>query len=109
MRAWDEIGLVRHVVWTDADQILPHIDVLILSLEDINNEISRLFPWFAQVPLIVVTEYRDGSTVYQRQPNGAISMFARAAPAGQRGRSDRCGRYFRYIVCHSLAGNGRSL
>ena len=75
MRTWDETGLVRHVAWADADRILPHIDVLILSLEDINNEISRLFPWFAQVPLIVVTEYRDGSTVYQRRPNGAISMF----------------------------------
>ena len=53
----------------------PHIDVLILSLEDIDNEISRLFPWFELVPLIIVTEYRDGSTVFQRRPNGAIAMF----------------------------------
>ncbi len=75
MRAWDETGLVTHVEWRDVDEFLPHIDVLILSLEDINNEISRLFPWFEQVPLIVVTEYRDGSTVYQRRPNGAIGMF----------------------------------
>ncbi len=75
MRTWDETGLVSHIPWATASEILPHIDVLILSLEDIDNEISRLFPWFELVPLIIVTEYRDGSTVFQRRPNGAIAMF----------------------------------
>lgn len=75
MRSWDETGLVRHVEWENADEILPHVDVLILSLEDINNEISRLFPWFEYVPLIILTEYRDGSTVFQRTPAGAVKMF----------------------------------
>jgi 1D-myo-inositol 3-kinase len=75
MRSWDETGLVSHIPWGTADEILPHVDVLILSLEDIDNEISRLFPWFELVPLIIVTEYRDGSTVFQRRPNGAVAMF----------------------------------
>lgn len=51
---------------------MPHLDVLILSLEDIDYEWERLAPAFAHVPLVVVTEYRDGSTVFHRQPDGRI-------------------------------------
>ena len=72
MRRWDEKGRVRSKPWEHAAEILPHLDVLVLSLEDIDYDWSRLAPAFAFVPLIVVTENRDGSTVFQRQPNGRI-------------------------------------
>lgn len=75
MRAWDETGRVTHGPWRDANKVLPYIDVLILSLEDINNDITRLDPWFEYTPLIVVTEYRDGSTIYQRQEDGRIEVI----------------------------------
>ncbi|MFM7174609.1 MAG: PfkB family carbohydrate kinase [Caldilinea sp.] len=72
MRRWDGDGRVHARHWENAGQILPHLDVLILSLEDIDYEWERLAPAFAHVPLVVVTEYRDGSTVFHRQPDGRI-------------------------------------
>ena len=72
MRRWDDTGRVYHQAWEEADQILPHLGVLVLSLEDIDNDLRRLVPFFAHLSLIVVTEYRDGSTLYQRQSDGQI-------------------------------------
>ena len=72
MRRWDEDGRVHSKQWETAREILPHLDALILSLEDIDYEWERLAPAFDYVPLIVVTEYRDGSTVFQRQPDGSV-------------------------------------
>ncbi|MCS6824994.1 MAG: PfkB family carbohydrate kinase [Caldilinea sp.] len=72
MRRWDADGRVHSKPWESAEQILPHLDALVLSLEDIDYEWERLAPAFDHVPLIVVTEYRDGSTVFQRRPDGGI-------------------------------------
>jgi 1D-myo-inositol 3-kinase len=72
MRRWDETGRVYHRSWEDAAAILPHLGVLVLSLEDIDYDLRRLDPFFEHLSLIVVTEYRDGSTLYQRQPDGTI-------------------------------------
>ena len=72
MRRWDADGRVHSKPWESAEQILPHLDALVLSLEDIDYEWERLAPAFDHVPLVVVTEYRDGSTVFQRQPDGGI-------------------------------------
>ncbi|MFN3979869.1 MAG: PfkB family carbohydrate kinase [Caldilinea sp.] len=72
MRRWDADGRVHSKQWETAREILPYLDALILSLEDIDYEWERLAPAFDYVPLIVVTEYRDGSTVFQCQPNGSI-------------------------------------
>lgn len=72
MRRWDETGRVYHQAWEDAAAILPHLGVLVLSLEDIDYDLRRLDPFFDHLSLIVVTEYRDGSTLYQRQLDGTI-------------------------------------
>jgi len=72
MRRWDETGRVFSKPWETATVILPHVDVLVLSLEDINFELSRLDPFFEHIGMIVLTEYREGSTLYLRQPNGTI-------------------------------------
>lgn len=70
MRRWDSRGRVYSKPWENAALILPHLDVLVLSLEDINHELERLEPFFQHVPLVVLTEYRDGSTLYRRLPTG---------------------------------------
>jgi 1D-myo-inositol 3-kinase len=72
MRRWDEQGKVYPKPWETSGQILPHLDVLVLSLEDINFELSRLDPFFDHIGLVVLTEYRDGSTIYSREPNGDV-------------------------------------
>jgi 1D-myo-inositol 3-kinase len=71
MRRLDERGRVHSKQWESAREILPHLDALILSLEDVDYEWERLAPAF-NVPLIIVTEYRDGSTVFERQADGSI-------------------------------------
>ena len=70
MRQWDATGRVSSKAWTSAAAILPNLDVLVLSLEDIAFDLSRLEPFFANVPIVVVTEYRDGSTLYRQGGNG---------------------------------------
>jgi 1D-myo-inositol 3-kinase len=72
MRRWDEQGRVFPKPWATAVQILPHLDVLVLSLEDINFELSRLDPFFNHIGLVVLTEYRDGSTIYLREADGDV-------------------------------------
>ena len=62
MRRLDERGRVHSKQWESAREILPHLDALILSLEDIDYEWERLAAAFNYVPLIVVTEYRDELT-----------------------------------------------
>ena len=74
MRRWDETGRVFSKPWENQAEILPHLDVLVLSQEDIDYDLRRLEAAFQQVPLVVMTEYRDGSTVFMRQPDGSISQ-----------------------------------
>jgi 1D-myo-inositol 3-kinase len=74
MRRWDETGRVFAKPWETAADILPHLDVLVASVEDIDYDLSRLNPYFEHIPLIVMTEYRDGSTIYQRCPDGRIAV-----------------------------------
>ena len=72
MRRWDETGRVYPKPWENAAEILPYLDVLILSLEDIDYDMSRLIPVFNFLSLVVVTEYHDGSTILQKQHDGTI-------------------------------------
>lgn len=74
MRQWDETGRVHTKGWDSADEILPHLNVLVLSLEDIDYDLTRLDPFFAHVPLVVLTEYHDGSTIYHQQDDGSIAQ-----------------------------------
>jgi sugar/nucleoside kinase (ribokinase family) len=48
--------------------------VLVLSLEDIDQDLRRIEPWFDHLDLIVITEYHDGSTIYQREADGSIKQ-----------------------------------
>jgi sugar/nucleoside kinase (ribokinase family) len=72
MRRWDPDGRVHSKEWENAAEILPNLDVLVLSLEDFDADWARLAPAFQFVPMIVVTEYKAGSTVFQKQPGGAV-------------------------------------
>jgi sugar/nucleoside kinase (ribokinase family) len=74
MRDWDATGRVHAKPWESAGAILPHLDVLVLSLEDIDSDLGRLDPFIAQVPLVVLTEYHDGSTIYHRQDDGSVAQ-----------------------------------
>lgn len=84
MRRWDAHGRVYAKPWESYAEILPHVDVLVASMEDIDHDLTRLIPFFHWVPLIVMTEYREGSTIYERCADGHIEMTRIAPrPAGE--------------------------
>ena len=67
MRHWDADGLVHAIPWESASDILPHLDVLILSIEDIDGDLSQIDSFLQWVPLVIMTQYKEGSTVYWRR------------------------------------------
>jgi 1D-myo-inositol 3-kinase len=100
LRHWDDDGRVWPTPWTAAEQILPHLDVLILSADDLlpfaNGNRSEtdaiLARWSQLIPLLVATDGRNGATLFQRghserfaaypttevDPTGAGDVFAAA-------------------------------
>jgi sugar/nucleoside kinase (ribokinase family) len=100
LRRWDDDGRVWPTPWTAAEEILPLLDVLVLSHDDLlpfanGNRIDSdaiLTQWSMQVPLLVATDGRHGATLFQHgvterfpaypahelDPTGAGDVFAAA-------------------------------
>ena len=100
LRRWDENGRVWPTPWTAAGEILPLLDVLILSHDDLlpfadGNRTAAdamLSKWSMQVPLLVATDGKHGATLFQHgieerfpayaarevDPTGAGDVFAAA-------------------------------
>lgn len=100
LRRWDEAGRVWPVSWQAAERILPILDVLILSHDDLlpfasgdRGEVEAILGhWSTRVPLLVATDGRHGATLFQRgmpqhfpayaaqevDPTGAGDVFAAA-------------------------------
>ncbi|HXL36057.1 MAG TPA: PfkB family carbohydrate kinase [Ktedonobacteraceae bacterium] len=100
LRRWDENGRVWPTPWAAAGEILPLLDVLILSHEDLlpfangnrTDADAMLSHWSMQVPLLVATDGRHGATLFQHgiaerfpaypaheiDPTGAGDVFAAA-------------------------------
>ncbi|HVB22853.1 MAG TPA: PfkB family carbohydrate kinase [Ktedonobacteraceae bacterium] len=85
LRRWDEHGRVWPTPWQAAEQVLPFLDVLILSHDDLLpfadgnrvNADAMLSRWSLSVPLLVATDGRYGATLFQ---HGTTERFA-AFPA----------------------------
>ncbi len=100
LRRWDRDGRVWPAPWTAAGEILPLLDVLILSHDDLlpfaegnrTGADAMLSHWSMQVPLLVATDGRHGATLFQHgiaerftaypahevDPTGAGDVFAAA-------------------------------
>ena len=100
LRRWDADGRVWPTPWHDAEAILPHLDILILSHDDLlpfanGNRVDAdaiLARWSMHVPLLVATDGRHGATLLQHgeterfaaypthevDPTGAGDVFAAA-------------------------------
>ena len=100
LRRWDQDGRVWPTPWAVANDILPLLDVLILSHDDLlpfadGNRIdadAMLSHWSMQVPLLVATDGKHGATLFQHgiaerfpayaaqeiDPTGAGDVFAAA-------------------------------
>jgi 1D-myo-inositol 3-kinase len=75
MRSWDDTGLVHATPWQNPEAILPHLDVLILSIEDIGGDLRQIDHFLQWVPLVVMTQYKEGSTVYRCQSDGKVEII----------------------------------
>ena len=100
LRRWDEDGRVWPAPWIAAGEILPLLDVLILSHDDLlpfangnrTDADAMLSQWSMQVPLLVATDGKYGATLFQHgfeerfpayrarevDPTGAGDVFAAA-------------------------------
>lgn len=100
LRRWDEDGRVWPSAWENAAELLPLLDVLILSHDDLlpfadnqrETADAMLAEWSRHVPLLVATDGRHGATLFERarptrfpaypareiDPTGAGDVFAAA-------------------------------
>jgi 1D-myo-inositol 3-kinase len=99
LRRWDPAGCVHPTSWSNAAEILPHLGVLVCSVEDVavaaGNDPARdvVATWAARVPYVVVTDgprgarlWHDGReaarvpafVVAEADPTGAGDAFAAA-------------------------------
>jgi len=100
LRRWDADGRVWPTPWLAAEQVLPFLDVLILSHDDLlpfadgnrRDADAILTQWSMHVPLLVATDGRHGATLFRRgttqrfpayeiqevDPTGAGDVFAAA-------------------------------
>jgi len=92
MRRWDEQGLVLAKEWQEAEKVLAHTSVLILSEEDIAPYPSIIEDYTEKVPVLVITEGEKGARVHNEgkwhhipafptaevEPTGAGDVFAAA-------------------------------
>lgn len=100
LRRWDGDGRVWPTPWTAAEEVLPMLDALILSHDDLlpfadgnrTDADAILLRWSMHVPLLVATDGRHGATLFRRgvterftaygakeiDPTGAGDVFAAA-------------------------------
>lgn len=100
LRRWDKDGRVWPTPWATAEYMLPLLDVLILSHDDLlpfadgnrTEADAILSRWSLQVPLLVATDGQHGATLFQHgitrhfpaytaheaDPTGAGDVFAAA-------------------------------
>ena len=90
LREWDASGRVETKRWATAEKILPHIDVLILSDEDVRAYPDELEKYIRLAPIVVLTQGVRGATLFQSgtrlestaypvtetDPTGAGDVFA---------------------------------
>ena len=92
MRRWDTDGVVSLEIWYGAEGILPQLDAVVLSVEDIQGDWAVAERWAKQISVLVVTQDKDGCALFHRgekrsfparpagviDPTGAGDVFAAA-------------------------------
>ncbi len=66
MREWDMQGRVYPIPWYSAGRILPYVDIMVFSDQDLVGDMS-IFPTIIDaVPLVAITRAAKGCVVYDR-------------------------------------------
>ncbi|MEP7285179.1 MAG: PfkB family carbohydrate kinase [Chloroflexota bacterium] len=66
MRTWDAEGVVFPKKWSQAEMLLPLLNVTVFSEEDIHHDTALEAHYASLSPLLVVTRADKGCTVYRR-------------------------------------------
>ena len=64
MRQRGSGGLVSPQPWEDADLVLPHVQSVVVSIEDIEPFQKEALEWFQRVPVGAVTRGADGAVLF---------------------------------------------
>jgi sugar/nucleoside kinase (ribokinase family) len=64
MRQRSAGGVIGPAEWDDVDLVLPHAQLVVVSLEDIEPFQEAALEWFQYVPLAAVTRGREGATLF---------------------------------------------
>jgi sugar/nucleoside kinase (ribokinase family) len=92
LRQWNAQGVVSLGDWRGATEILPKLQATVISIEDIEGNWTIAERWAAQTALLIVTQDKDGCTVFHQgecwavpprpaqpvDPTGAGDVFAAA-------------------------------
>jgi sugar/nucleoside kinase (ribokinase family) len=76
LRRWDAQGRISPIEWADAAKVLPHADVVIVSIEDVAHDEALLQHWAAQARLLVVTRGAHGCTIHRNNTVTAVPTHA---------------------------------
>jgi sugar/nucleoside kinase (ribokinase family) len=85
MRQRGKGGILSPQPWEDAGLVLPHAQVLVVSLEDIEPFQKEALEWFQQVPIGAVTRGAEGAVLfvngerYGVEPDPAMEIDATGA------------------------------
>ncbi|MCS7286553.1 MAG: PfkB family carbohydrate kinase [Anaerolineae bacterium] len=124
MRCWDDDGLVRYRVWEEAHRILPKVEALILSEEDVQYDLRVVEEYAGLVEILVLTQAEQGATLYWRgkrehfparparmvDPTGAGDVFAAAflIRLHETGDPRRAARFANAVASFSVEAPGVS-
>lgn len=92
LRHWNGQGHVSLGNWQGAAELLPKLQATVISIEDIEGNWAVAQRWAAQTPILIVTQDKDGCTVFHQgqsfavpprpaqvlDPTGAGDIFAAA-------------------------------
>jgi hypothetical protein len=92
MRKWDASGRVSPTPWTGAAEVLPSVDALVLSEEDLRGDLSPLQEYTRLCRIVVLTTGWQGATLFlegerlevparsceEADPTGAGDVFTAA-------------------------------
>lgn len=92
LREWDETKRVRMRPWLEAPDILPYVDVLVLSEEDLNGNLALMDEYVRMTRIAIMTQGAKGCIVFTEgisrhipgfpahevDPTGAGDVFAGA-------------------------------
>ncbi len=72
LREWDEEGNVAYCNWPDAETVLSHAKIAVMSIEDVRGDEEVVTEFSGILPILVVTEGAKGCRVYW---NGDVRNF----------------------------------